>query len=339
MSLNLFYECEFKRESMVTPDLSSTVPKTITAIGKLNTTLNLPRIFDVLPLFEEEGFRVIRYKHEGIMREASDNGVVKESDTEFKNSITMEIEDQQYSKVRAVKIYCGGVHMCGHRSVPRAKRLGEIIIWYISKTDSFIKQLVSSDWSGVTQHPLYEKMMSVALSILPPGSVIDSLSRERLKRFFQGIVQEGGLFHASIDNEDLKMINLETVMINYSYSIDTLIKDRFKRNSKEDFIRSFFKTIRKMNIQEFDIFMYYDILTSPMGWSGSIPLKFTHKQSGKAQWMTLQLRRGTVINSGPNVDLMQRAVNALYELFDNIRSGGDPIVDIDGRDTQEKEQH
>jgi hypothetical protein len=321
---------------MVTPNLSITTPKTITAIGKLNTNLNLPRIFDILPLFEEENFKVIRYKHEGIMREASDNGIVRESDTEFKNSITMEIEDQQYSKVRAVKLYCGGVHMCGHRSVARAKRLCEIIIDYITQTNSFIQQLVQKDWEHVENHPLYEKMISVSMSILPPETPFDSLSKQRLKKFFEGVMLEGGLYQTPVDSSVLQLVHLDTVMINYSYSIDQLIKSDFKKRSKESFIRSFIEAIREMNIQEFDIYVHYDTLTSPMGWSGSIPLKFTHKTSGKTQWMTLQLRRGTVINSGPNIDLMQKAVNVLYDIFDKIKSCSDLVVNINGGDTQEE---
>lgn len=321
---------------MVTPNLSTTIPKTITAIGKLNTNLNLPRIFDILPLFEEENFKVIRYKHEGIMREISDNGIVRESDTEFKNSITMEIEDQQYSKVRAVKLYCGGVHMCGHRSVDRAKRLCEIIIDYIIKTNSFIHQLAEGDWNDVVHHPLYKHMVSVSMTILPPDTPFDTASKERLKRFFQGVVSEGGLYISPMDSPVLQLIHLDTVMINYSYSIDQLIKKDFKKRSKESFIRSFVKAIREMSIEEFDIYVHYDTLTSPMGWSGSIPLKFTHKPSGKTQWMTLQLRRGTVINSGPNIGLMQKAVNVLYELFDKIKSSSDLVINVDGGNTQEE---
>jgi hypothetical protein len=157
-----------------------------------------------------------------------------------------------------------------------------------------------------------------------------------LRKFYQGVVSEGGLYQTPMDNSVLQLIHLDTVMINYSYSIDHLIQKDFKKRSKETFIRSFVQAIREMNIQEFDIYVHYDALTSPMGWSGSIPLKFTHKSSGKTQWMTLQLRRGTVINSGPNIGLMQKAVNILFEIFDKIKLSSDPIVNINGGDTQEE---
>jgi hypothetical protein len=314
---------------MVAPDLSKTVPKTITAIGKINAILNLSKIFDILPLFEEDNFRVIRYKHEGVMRESVDGGVVKESDTEFKNSITMEIEDVTYGKVRAIKVYCGGLHMCGHRSIERARNLCNIIIKHISLTDAFIRYLaVASDWSVVEKHPFYSMMKPVMFTILPENSSLNDTTKEQLKRFFVGLVHEGGLFQKPIDQSELQMLNLDTVMINYSYSIDKFIHNRFKHNSKDVFIRSFMNVVRDMAVQDFDIFVHYDSLSSPMGWSGSIPLKFVHKPTGKTQWMTLQLRRGTVINSGPTVEIMQKAVDILFSILDGIPLGRDPIVNV-----------
>jgi hypothetical protein len=313
---------------MVAPDLTNTVPKTITAIGKINSVLNLSKIFDILPLFEEDDFRVKRYKHEGVMRESSDGGVVKESDTEFKNSITMEIEDGLYGKVRAIKVYCGGLHMCGHRSIERARNLCNIIIKYIYLTDSFIRFLSVSDWTAVERHPFYNTMKPVIFTILPENTSLNEVTKEKLKSFFAGIVQEGGLYQKPMDQADLQLLNLDTVMINYSYSIDKFIHNRFKHNSKDFFIRSFMDVVKDMAVQDFDIYVHYDPLSSPMGWSGSIPLKFVHKPTGKTQWMTLQLRRGTVINSGPTVEIMQKAVDILFEILDKIPLGRDAVVNV-----------
>jgi hypothetical protein len=314
---------------MVAPDLTKIVPKTITAIGKINSTLNLSKIFDVLPLFEEDDFRVIRYKHEGVMRESSDGGVVKESDTEFKNSITMEIEDLQYGKVRAIKVYCGGLHMCGHRSIERAKNLCNIIIKYITLTDSFITFISQySEWSAVENHPFYRTMEPVLFTILPERAVLTDSTKDQLRKFFAGLDHEGGLYQKNHDQRELRLINLETVMINYSYSIDKFINKRFKNNSKDYFIKSFINVVRDLSVQDFDIFIHYDPLSSPMGWSGSVPLKFVHKPTGKTQWMTMQLRRGTIINSGPTVEIMQKAVNILFEILDGIPLSGDPVVNV-----------
>lgn len=305
---------------MHAPDLSTTVPKTITAIGKFNTVLNLSKIFDVLPLFSNEDFRVIRFKHEGVMRETATNGLVMESDTEFKNSITMEIEDIQYKKSRAVKVYCAGIHMCGHRSLDRAKILSELIVEQITKTDSFIRFASRNSWGDVENHPFYPMMSSVILSILPEGSVLDDAMTEKVKRLFKTIVDEGGLFERTED-DDLKLTKMETVMVNYSYTIEEVLKGKFKHNTKETFIKLFVKSLRELKSDEFDIYVHYDSLTSPLGWSGSIPIKFVHRQSGKPQWLTLQMRRGTVINSGPSIEVIQKAADILYKVFDNIVVG------------------
>jgi hypothetical protein len=299
------------------PDLQNITPKTITVIGKINLNINLARTFDVLPLFEENNFKVLRYKHEGVMRELEDNGVVKESNTEFKNSITMEIEDMVFNKIRAVKLYCGGIHMCGHRSISRAKELSELIVKIIDQTHDFIKFVHQHEWEKVENHYWYPQMQKVIQTFLPTDSVLTDGLKGKIRKFFGEIVSEGGLFNQT-DGENLKLISLDTVMVNYSYTIDSILRNKFRNNTKEEFIKCFMKTLRKMDTGEFDIYIYYDVLTSPLGWSGSVPLKFVHKPTGKTQWLTLQMRRGTVINSGPNIDIMQRAVNVLYSVLDKI---------------------
>lgn len=251
------------------------------------------------------------------MRETSNNGLVTESDTEFKNSITMEIEDIQYNKSRAVKVYCAGIHMCGHRSLDRAKKLSELIVKQITDTDTFIRFSSKAPWEEVVTHPYYTFMEPVILSILPEGSVLDELMTEKVRRFFKTIVDEGGLFERKED-EELMLTKMETVMVNYSYTIDDVLKSKFKNKTKETFIKLFIKSLRELKIDDFDIYVHYDSLTSPLGWSGSIPIKFVHRQSGKPQWLTLQMRRGTVINSGPSIEVIQKAADILYKVFDNI---------------------
>jgi hypothetical protein len=85
--------------------------------------------------------------------------------------------------------------------------------------------------------------------------------------------------------------------------------------TKDEFIRKIVTNISRIENNEFDIWVDYDSLMSSVGWSGSIPLRLLHKTTQESQWVTLQLRRGTVVHSGPNIPIMQKAVELLYELL------------------------
>lgn len=319
---------------LTVPDLTQTVPKTITVIGKFSSNLSLSRIFDVIPLFETPDFKAIAFKHEGLMREFSDGGVVRESDTEFKNSITMEIVDRECGKTRSVKIHCSGVHMCGNRSLPRARLLAELIVDIITRTDDFMTTCRAggdAPWSRVSQHPFYEHMMPVIRSILPKNTndLEDEKTKDKIIRFFRGIDESGGLFERRDRLDPLKLLSLNTVMINFSYSIEDYLTSHFHRFAKDSFLGKFIECVRTHEQTVFDIFINYDVLTSPMGWSGSVPLKFVHRGNKLEQWITLQMRRGTINNSGPTFEVMQDAVRILYEILDRCSGGGDSIVNVD----------
>jgi hypothetical protein len=302
-----------------TPNLEKQVPKTITVIGKFSKNLSLTKIFDVIPLFETEQFKALTFKHEGLMREHSDGGVVKQSDTEFKNSITVEILDKGCDKIRSIKIHCAGIHMCGNRSLKRAQEMANLMTQTIINTNDFITQAGSKNasWTeDIEKHPYFTTMLPAIHSILPENTTLTPEMKERVRTFFKGIFDCGGLYERD-EREGLKLISLDTVMINYSYNIEDYLRGNFKGSSKETFLQRFISTVQtRRDITEgFDIIMNYDSLSSSMGWSGAVPLKFIHVQTGAVQWLTLQMRRGTIVNSGPSFGVMQTAVNVLYSIL------------------------
>ena len=309
-----------------TPNLETTAPKTITAIGRFSSNLNLPKIFDILPLFESEDFKAVTFKHEGLKRESEDGGIVKESDTEFKNSITMEITDKECGKIRSVKIHCAGVHMCGNRSLKRARKMAELIVETISRTNEFIdfcKQ--GTSWEEITNHGYFQTMLPVINSILPPNtiSLTDEL-KDKIKHFFRNIRESGGLF----EKKSLTLESLDTVMINFSYNIETYLKTNFQNCTKEMFLKNFIDCANEHPQDKFDVFVNYDNLSSSMGWSGSVPLRFVHRENNLDQWLTLQMRRGTIINSGPSFEVMQEAVDVLYDIL-GVLARRNAIVNVD----------
>lgn len=302
-----------------TPILENSVPKTITLIGRFSANLCLTKIFDVIPLFETEQFKSLTFKHEGLLRDVSDGGLVKQSDTEFKNSITMEILDKDCGKVRSIKIHCAGIHMCGNRSLTRAKIMADLVTTVIVNTNEFVNFAGTRDmaWEGgVESHPYYGVMLPTINSMLPDSSNLTRDMQDRIKTFFRGIADGGGLYESK-EGETLKLLELKTVMINFSYNIEEYLRKYFKGSTKESFLKRFIHTIQKRPdiVEDFDIVMNYDNLSSSMGWSGAVPLKFVHRSSGSVQWLTLQMRRGTIVNSGPSFEIMQRAVDVLYDVL------------------------
>jgi len=309
-----------------TPNLETTAPKTITAIGRFSSNLNLPKIFDILPLFETDEFKAVTYKHEGLKRESEDGGVVKESDTEFKNSITMEITDKECGKIRSVKIHCAGVHMCGNRSLKRARKMAELIVDTISRTNDFIDSCKQgASWEEINRHPYFPTMLPVINSILPPKTeTLTEELKDKVKQFFRNIRESGGLF----EKKSLTLDSLDTVMINFSYNIENYLKTSFQNCTKETFLKEFVSCVNDHPQDKFDIFINYDNLSSSMGWSGSVPLKFVHLENKLDQWLTLQMRRGTIVNSGPSFEVMQEAVNTLYDILETL-ARRNPVVNVD----------
>jgi len=297
------------------PNLKTTEPKTITAIGSFNTSLHLTNLFDLLPLFENDDFKFLRLKHEGLMREHADGGVAKASDTEFKNSITIEIEDKLCQKIRAVKVHCAGIHMCGNRSFERIKEMANLITEVISNTDRFVSIGSNSSWETLESDSFYPIMKPVIDSLVPAQSGLDESMKTKLLNLFRKVHDQGGMFEHSYSVSKLSIHSIETVMVNFSYNIEDVILERFRGKKKDDFIISIMDRISEMKSPVFDVYLHYDALSSSMGWSGSVPLKFVHKPTSQVQWLTLQLKRGTVINSGPNVEVMQEAVNFFYEII------------------------
>lgn len=305
-----------------TPVLNVISPKTITVIGKLNKFLNLSKIFDIIPLFEDENFKVLTYKHEGLKRELASNGVVTESDTEFKNSITVELLDKECEKIRSVKIHCNGIHICGNRSLSRAEQMIDVILTHITDTQLFIQQTRNLKWEDLVKHEYYKFMVTVIRSIIPPEADVNNLPyglTENIKKLFVDIIDtDGGLFTGINSHEVLKLSSVETVMINFSYSIEDYLNRHFKASTKEMFLSKFINGVKETENKDFEVYIYYDSLTSSMGWSGSVPIKLIHRETKIEQWITLQMRRGTIINSGRSFKIMQLAVNYIYSILNSI---------------------
>lgn len=299
---------------MSAPDLKQIIPKTITSIGKFNGTLNLFRIFDIVPLSETESFRVVRIKYEGLVRDVERGETPVESGTEFKNSITVEINDKEFDKIKAVKINCEGIHMCGNRSIERSRAIADYVANLISDTNAFIDRSVT--WEAMLDDPYYPKMENMIRSILPATPTEES--KQLLVNFFRDISVNGGLYQlkTKLPNQGLKIDELRPVMVNYGYGPYQHMQE--KTLGKEIFLRNLVQRVL-LGMQggegEFDIRLDYDSHISSLGWSGSVPLKFVHRKTGQVQWITLQLRRGTIVHSGPNVEIMQKAVEVLFKLL------------------------
>lgn len=302
------------RGKMEVPVLRDITPKTITSIGKFNGILNLSRIFDLVPLLETEDFYLLRIKYEGLTRDSEKGGLPIESGSEFKNSITMEILDREYEKIRAVKVNCEGIHMCGNRSIERSRRIADFVASVISDTQDFLER--SMNWDQMLKDPHFPKMERMIYSILPESHTPESI--KLLLNHFREIQLSGGLYQVKGKGvkESLKIDHLRTVMVNYGYGPFPQIHDR--DTVKDEFLLHVVERVLSGNLDaksEFDIRLDYDSHISSIGWSGSVPLKFVHKKSGQVQWITLQLRRGTIVHSGPNVEVMQRAVDVLFQLL------------------------
>lgn len=295
---------------MTAPDLKQITPKTITSIGKFNGTLILSRIFDVVPLAETEEFKLIRIKYEGLVRDVERGGVPLESGTEFKNSITMEIQDKEFEKIRAVKINCEGIHMCGNRSVKRSKKIADFVVQLITDTQSFIEHSVT--WESMLVDPYYSKMEQMIRTILPECQT--DASKTLLMNFFREVMLGGGLYQVKGGDGSLKIEDLRTVMVNYGYGPFRQMQGQDM--GKEQFLARLVKEVLECRCRtEFEIRLDYDSHISSIGWSGSVPLKFIHRKTGQVQWLTLQLRRGTIVHSGPNVEIMQKAVDVLFQFL------------------------
>jgi len=304
-------------------DLESLSPKTITSLGMFNCTINLSNTFDLLPMVETEAFKTLVLKYDGMLRDVDTGGVAGKSDFEFKNSITMEIMDKEFDKIRAVKINCRGVHMCGNRSIPRTKELVNFIVQTIEETNSFLQRFVAVGWAEIHKDPFFPTMKQTLLSILPREYTPEDI--HALENYCKMVFEGGGLYKMGFDqipsrnldqNPSRKRLGLEsfrTVMINYGYEPMGFMKT--KTITKEEFIKRILTNIDELEEREFDIWLEYDNHISSIGWSGSVPIKFVHRNTGETQWITMQLRRGTIVHSGPNIPIMQRAADLLFKII------------------------
>lgn len=288
-----------------TPDLKTIVPKTITSMGTFSQNLNLSRIFDLLPLFETPTLKAVSYKFDGLLREAGKP--IVQSSTEFKNCITMEIEDKSFGKVRVVKINCEGIHLCGNRSMERARDISETILNTIIQTQRFMKHVV--DGCIWDEHAFYPQMKAYLSDLKIENNLPDEDLKLLLRKLYREVLlsSDQGLWKGGSDEPRLS--NLRSVMMNFTYPpIGPLLNKDIR---KEEFIGGILEKSNNTN-SDFEIYVSYDILSSSIGWSGSIPIRLTHRETRSEQLFTLQLRKGTIVHSGPSRDIMQEGVNVLY---------------------------
>jgi hypothetical protein len=289
-------------------NLENCVPKTITSMGKFTHIFNLKPIFDFLPIFNAHQLQAQRYKYEGMSREM-DSSIV-ENEKEFKNCITMEIIDLTCSKMRVVKINGDGIHLCGNRCVKRSRVITQTILDMIIQTDSFIQHVANGSFDD---HPFFDTIRPIIESIM--GGELQNPSKLHALREVCEQVCETGLW---IKTERLPEIKyLKTVMVNFTYPPYGVLKS--KSMKKSEFIARLFETIKRPEL-EHHFQVVYDSVLAPMDWSGSIPVRLIHKEDQSTQLFTIQLRKGTIIHSGPNITAMQRGVNDLVRVLNIISS-------------------
>lgn len=292
-------------------NLETCVPKTITSMGKFTHALKLKPIFDFLPIFNFNDLQAQRYKYEGMSREP-DSSVI-ENEKEFKNCITMEIVDQTCNKMRVVKINGDGIHLCGNRCVKRSRVITHTILEIIMKTDSFI-QHVANDCFKMEEHPFFISIRPILESIMG-GEMNNSTKLKALGKVCENVCESGGLWEKTELQPEIKY--LKTVMVNFTYPPYGILKT--KTIPKHDFIKRLFEIIKSPDLDH-HFQVVYDSALSPIDWSGSIPIRLVHKKSNTTQLFTIQLRKGTIIHSGPNIESMQRGVEDLIRVLDLISS-------------------
>lgn len=288
--------------------LDKFTPKTITSMGKFTHTFNLKPIFDFLPIFHVNGLRAQRYKFEGMSREM-DSSII-ENEKEFKNCITMEIVDETCNKMRVVKINGDGIHLCGNRCIKRSEVITQTILDMVIGTDSFVKH-VSKCGSRMEDHEFFPTIRPIVDSIM--GGELDNPSKlNALRKVCEGVC-ETGLWIKTESPPEIKYLN--TVMVNFTYPPYGILKTKCIK--KMEFVTRLFDVVKKPDF-EHHFQVVYDCALASMDWSGSIPIRLTHKESNSTQLFTIQLRKGTIIHSGPNIASMQRGLNDLIKALDMI---------------------
>lgn len=293
-------------------NLDKCIPKTITSMGKFTHTLNLKPIFDFLPVFHVNQLQAQRYKYEGMSREM-DSSII-ENEKEFKNCITMEIVDETCDKMRVVKINGDGIHLCGNRCIKRSKIITQTILDMIIQTDSFIQHM-SGKRSRMADHSFFPTISPIISSILG-GDMDDPHKVDALREVCLETFESGGLWFKTDIAPEIKYLN--TVMINFTYPPYGILKT--KCVNKPVFIDRIFNIVKRPDF-EHHFQVVYDSAISPMDWSGSIPIRLIHKEDNDTQLFTIQLRKGTIIHSGPNLSSMQRGLNDLVRLLDLVALG------------------
>lgn len=289
--------------------LDKCVPKTITSMGKFTHALNLKPIFDFLPVFNVNDLQAQRYKFEGMSREM-DSSII-ENEKEFKNCITMEIVDETCNKMRVVKINGDGIHLCGNRCIVRSRVITQTILDMIIQTDSFIQHMSQKN-SQMSDHPFFPIIKPIISSILG-GELNNPMKMEALRKVCS---ETGGLWIKTDKLPEIKY--LKTVMINFTYPPYGILKT--KEIKKSVFIDRIFEFVKRPEF-EHHFQVVYDSAISPMDWSGSIPIRMVHKEDNDTQLFTIQLRKGTIIHSGPNLSSMQRGLDDLVRLLDLVALG------------------
>lgn len=305
---------------MVHIDLNSLVPKTITSIGRFTHTLNMSNIFDILPPTDSSEFRMVRLKYDGFMKTRENNWVVERSDTEFKNSITIELEDMECNKIRAIKINCDGIHMCGNRSIKKSERICDTVTALITRVNAFLNRSTGvnsvEEWFTDPLFPTMDTSFRAMLECTCPPS---RGAYERILHFCREVVARGGLYgerDGSVVKGPLAIQTLKTVMMNFGYPAPRSIQ---KIRTKDAFVDALCRAIREEDdAGEFIVKLSYNGHVSPIGWSGFFPMRITHAVTGEVQWFAFQLRQGTIVHSGPNIEAMQKAVDFLFRAIDRI---------------------
>lgn len=290
-------------------NLDKCIPKTITSMGKFTHTLNLKPIFDFLPVFNVNQLQAQRYKYEGMSREM-DSSII-ENEKEFKNCITMEIVDETCDKMRVVKINGDGIHLCGNRCIKRSKIITQTILDMIIQTDSFVQHMSQKN-SLLADHPFFPIIKPIISSILG-GELNNSLKIDALRDVCRQVFESGGMWVKTDTMPEIKYLN--TVMVNFTYPPYGVLKT--KTIKKNEFIRKMYDVVKDESL-EHHFQIVYDSILSSMDWSGSIPIRLVHKTENDSQLFTLQLRKGTIIHSGPNIASMQRGLNDLVKVLDAV---------------------
>jgi len=171
---------------------------------------------------------------------------------------------------------------------------------------------MSNPRSKMSDHPFFPKIKPILESILG-GSLDDPVKVDALRGVCQQVCESGGLWTKNDKTPEIKFLN--TVMVNFTYPPYGILKT--KNIKKPEFIKRLFDVVKQPQF-EHHFQVVYDSAMAPMDWSGSIPIRLIHKEDNDTQLFTIQLRKGTIIHSGPNISSMQRGALDLIRVLDLV---------------------